>query len=85
MQCLPKTSKIVLLHHPGNIMAAYSQSSSHEPIQNEMAFSLRFLKKSHSFDENSADWLWQPKNLIPLNMQTATFSGKNKADDYTNE
>lgn len=48
-------------------------------------FLLNFVEENIeiNFDQ---EWSWQPKNKVPeLDIKSATFSGKNKADDYTNE
>jgi hypothetical protein len=50
----------------------------------EKSFTLRFLKPIPSSDEQQP-WIWDPEKPMILNIKTATFSGKNKADDYTNE
>jgi len=50
----------------------------------EKTFTLRFLKENPSIDEKQ-NWIWDPEQPQILNIKTATFSGKNKADDYTNE
>lgn len=52
--------------------------------QLEKAFTLRFLKPAPSSDDEEL-WIWNPEKPMIFNIQTATFSGKNKADDYTNE
>lgn len=52
--------------------------------QVEKAFTLRFLKPAPSSDEQEL-WIWDPEKPMILNIKTATFSGKNQADDYTNE
>lgn len=49
------------------------------------SFTLNFMKSNPNIDMKS-DWIWEPANdLSDLDIKTATFSGKNKADDYTNE
>lgn len=59
--------------------------STKQPKQQATAYSLRFLKAAYSPD-NNVEWIWDPKkDLSPMMIKTATFSGKNKADDYTNE
>lgn len=50
----------------------------------EKSFTLRFVKPAFSIDETQP-WIWDPKTPMIVNLKTATFSGKNKADDYTNE
>lgn len=51
----------------------------------EKAFTLNFLSENPEIDLNQ-EWLWQPKHdLKDLHIKTATFCGKNQADDYTNE
>ncbi|MBC1239456.1 hypothetical protein [Nostoc sp. 2RC] len=52
--------------------------------QVEKAFTLRFLKPAPSSDDQEV-WIWDPEKPMILNIKTATFSGKNQADDYTNE
>jgi hypothetical protein len=54
-------------------------------VKNERAFSLRFLKPGISIYEEQKNWKWTPYKPFIFNIKTATFSGKNKADDYTNE
>ena len=51
----------------------------------EKSFSLRFLKPAPSIDESPDKWTWTPYKPFIFNIKTATFSGKNQADDYTNE
>ncbi|MCL2635288.1 MAG: hypothetical protein FWD50_01485 [Betaproteobacteria bacterium] len=52
----------------------------------EKSFSLRFLKSNAEIEHDLDKWLWQPARYRDNpNLQTATFSGKNQADDYTNE
>lgn len=62
--------------------------STVEPLardsDSEKAFTLRFLKENPSIDEKQ-NWIWDPERPQIFNLKTATFSGKNKADDYTNE
>ncbi len=53
-------------------------------VASEKAFTLKFLKTNPSINEEQ-NWIWDPKYPEILNIKTATFSGKNKADDYTNE
>lgn len=49
------------------------------------AFTLNFLEANPSIDMQDG-WIWSPESDISdLDIKTATFSGKNKADDYTNE
>lgn len=51
----------------------------------EKAFTLNFLTQNPSIDFDQ-EWRWQPEeDLRDLSIKTATFSGKNQADDYTNE
>ncbi|MEN9374145.1 MAG: hypothetical protein RIR79_1697 [Pseudomonadota bacterium] len=51
----------------------------------EKAFTIEFLTEPASIDMEQL-WIWTPaEKLDETNLQTATFSGKNKADDYTNE
>ena len=50
----------------------------------EKSFTLRFLKPIEPPDEQQP-WIWDPEKPLILNIKTATFSGKNKSDDYTNE
>lgn len=50
----------------------------------EKSFTLAFLKSNPSINEEQ-NWIWDPEQPQILNIKTATFSGKNKADDYTNE
>ncbi|MEH1971323.1 hypothetical protein [Nostoc sp.] len=52
--------------------------------QVEKAFTLCFLKPAPSSEEQEF-WIWDPEKPMILNIKTATFSGKNQADDYTNE
>lgn len=50
----------------------------------EKSFTLQFVKPAFSIDETQP-WIWDPETPMIFNIKTATFSGKNKADDYTNE
>ncbi|WP_167509583.1 hypothetical protein [Actinobacillus vicugnae] len=51
----------------------------------EKAFSLNFLKENPEVDFNQ-EWTWKPEHYLKdTAIKTATFSGKNQADDYTNE
>lgn len=51
----------------------------------EKAFTLNFLSTNPEIDFDQ-EWTWKPENAMKgLEIQTATFSGKNQADDYTNE
>jgi len=50
------------------------------------AFARRFLSTGISAFEDDEPWLWTP--LRPLDadsIKTATFSGKNRADDWTRD
>ncbi len=51
----------------------------------EKSFSLRFLKSNPSIADSPDKWIWEPSRPFIFNIKTATFSGKNKSDDYTNE
>lgn len=52
----------------------------------EKTFTLKFLKSNPSIDHDHDKWTWEPvRNRGNLDIKTATFSGKNQADDYTNE
>lgn len=54
-------------------------------IKMEKAFTLNFLTDNPEIDFNQ-EWTWKPeKAMTGLEIKTATFSGKNQADDYTNE
>ena len=53
-------------------------------LASEKAFTLKFLQSNPSINEEQ-NWIWDPEQPQILNLKTATFSGKNKADDYTNE
>lgn len=56
------------------------------PCGETKAFSLRFLTSDGDHEFNEAEWIWTPhRDLTATDIQTATFSGKNKADDYKNE
>ncbi|MCG5541898.1 MULTISPECIES: hypothetical protein [unclassified Halorhodospira] len=49
------------------------------------SFTLSFLEENPAIDM-SQGWVWEPeKDLDVTSIKTATFSGKNQADDYTNE
>ena len=51
----------------------------------EQSFTLNFLEEAPSIDMEQ-ECLWSPKQRVDIHgIQTATFSGKNQADDYTNE
>lgn len=51
----------------------------------EKAFTLNFLSDNPEIDFEQ-EWTWKPENCLKdLAIKTATFSGKNQADDYTNE
>lgn len=51
----------------------------------EKSFSLNFLEENPNIDIEQK-WLWKPLSDIGgLEIKTATFSGKNQSDDYTNE
>ncbi|MDG9699866.1 hypothetical protein [Ottowia cancrivicina] len=61
-------------------------SNSHQDNVTAKAFTLKFLERYPSVDAEPHEWLWQPvANRNSLEIKTATFSGKNQADDYTNE
>lgn len=50
------------------------------------AFSLRLLENAADPEFGVDEWIWTPhRDLTATDIQTATFSGKNKADDYKNE
>lgn len=61
----------------------------HEEIHSSAvykSFTLKFLKPNPSISLDEKDWIWQPvKSRESLDIKTATFSGKNQSDDYTNE
>ncbi len=62
------------------------QASMENPVSIEKAYTLKFLKANPSVDLDSDNWSWQPATRADaLSIKTATFSGKNQADDYTNE
>lgn len=49
------------------------------------SFIFNLVEENPEIDFNQS-WSWSPKKQpSSLNIKTATFSGKNKADDYTNE
>ena len=49
------------------------------------SFTLNFLEENPSINM-SQGWIWKPDNNLDVtDIKTATFSGKNQADDYTNE
>lgn len=52
----------------------------------EKSFSLNFLQANPSIDMDQ-EWKWQPENGLNgiEKTKTATFSGKNQADDWTGE
>ena len=44
------------------------------------------IKSNPAVETDEAHWTWTPvKHRGSLDIKTATFSGKNQADDYTNE
>ncbi|STZ76950.1 hypothetical protein [Bergeriella denitrificans] len=52
---------------------------------NEKSYSLRFLQNNPEIDFEQA-WSWKPQNnMNQLHIKTASFSGKNQADDYETE
>lgn len=62
------------------------QADNENPVSIEKAYTLKFLRSNPSVDMDSNKWSWKP--FIPgheMSIQTATFSGKNQADDYSNE
>ncbi len=62
------------------------QTANENPISIEKSYTLKFLKSNTSVEMDEEKWSWKPvTHRGSLNIQTATFSGKNKADDYTNE
>lgn len=51
----------------------------------EKAFTLNFLSENPEIDFEQ-EWSWKPTSeLDALDIKTATFCGKNKADDWTGE
>ena len=62
------------------------QADNENPVRIEKAYTLKFLRPNPSTDMDSDKWSWKPVNHNgALGIQTATFSGKNQADDYKNE
>lgn len=62
------------------------QTTIENPVSIEKSYTLKFLKPNPSVETDKEQWTWAPvKHRGSLDIQTATFSGKNKADDYTNE
>ena len=62
------------------------QAINENPVSIEKAYTLKFLKSNPSVEMDKDQWTWAPIiHRGSLSLQTATFSGKNKADDYTNE
>ena len=54
-------------------------------FEQEKSYSLRFLESNPEIDYGQ-EWNWKPKAAMnQLDIKTATFSGKNQSDDYTNE
>ena len=62
------------------------QANNENPVSIEKAFTLKFLKPNPSVEIDSDKWSWQPAiRHDALGINTATFSGKNQADDYERE
>ena len=60
--------------------------TSEQNISVGKAFTLNFLQEPFQAFQEQDEWLWQPvKSLNVDSIQTATFCGKNQADDYQNE
>lgn len=54
-------------------------------FEQEKSYSLKFLESNPEIDYEQT-WSWKPKGAMnQLEIKTATFSGKNQSDDYTNE
>ena len=54
-------------------------------FEQEKSYSLKFLESNPEIDYEQT-WSWKPKGAMNhLEIKTATFSGTNQSDDYTNE
>ncbi len=61
-------------------------ATTENPVSIEKSYTLKFLKSNPAVETDEAHWTWTPvKHRGSLDIKTATFSGKNQADDYTNE